>query len=153
MRLHHFTSRQHLPSILEDGLLRPTESNVGTLYPVAGFPSGLHAGPEVVWLLDSETVDHGHGLVLPQMPGVAHDVDKTEVRITVDVPAIRWLDWEWADRMEPRWRAVMTESAGGIEAVQHWYVLPAPIRRTRWREIAIRDIFGDYIPIPIELPE
>lgn len=132
---YHFTSTHHLKAILDAGRLNPTESNVGS--PIPGWePRGAHVGPDVVWLLDTpELGGHPHGLVVPDDSRLRSLYDKTEVRFTVDVPAIRWLDWEPAQCMHPEWKTVMIESAGGMDAVHHWYVFPAPIRANRWKEI------------------
>jgi hypothetical protein len=97
MTFYHFTCEEHLEAIGSSGVLWPTESNVGSGVP-AWEPCGVHLGPDVVWLLDVPTLEYPHGL-----QGGAFD--KTAVRITVGVPAIRWLDWAWTAQMHPVWRA------------------------------------------------
>lgn len=71
MAFHHYTSTVHLPSILGEGVLRPTESNVGSP------TQGAHVGPDVVWLLDEDLPSANHGLA-------GSVTNKFEVRITVD---------------------------------------------------------------------
>lgn len=131
-QFHHFTSIRHSLSILSSGVLLPTESNVGSPSPDMG-PYGANYGPPVVWLLDTTDTTLGHGLT----PAVE---DKTAVRITVDVPAIRWLDWGPASRMNLEWRKYFIRSGGGPEAMRHWYVWPAPIMKDRWTEVAVNGI-------------
>ena len=111
-------------SILRDGVIRTTESNVGSPTPKRQ-PYGEHVGPDVVWLLDElpATLEHmHHGL----------NVEKQGYVFEVNVPAIRWLDWTWAAAMNPDWRADLIASGGGMEDAEHWYVFPAPIKRPLW---------------------
>lgn len=130
---YHFTSTQHLPFILEDGMLRPGESNIGSIMP-GQHPFGEHYGPDVVWLLD--TPERPSTGLTEVNHGLAHDsLDKTAVRFTVNVPAIHWKSWLPAVEMHPKWRAALLLAAGGEDAADHWYVLPAPIRDKRWVEV------------------
>ena len=111
MRVYHFTSAERFPRILADGGLRKTESNVSMRIP--------HAGPDVVWLLDTPDLDgFDHGL------GNAR-YDKTEIVIEAEVPdkfVRRWLDWAQAQAIEERWLTAMIFSGGGLEAAGHWLV-------------------------------
>jgi hypothetical protein len=127
VRLYHYTSRRHLPLILRDGFLRPTESNVSA--------NREHAGPDVVWLLDRPLADApgSHGLN-------GASVDKTEVRFTVDLPprvATRWLDWRHQKGMDPMWRATIIRTGGGLAAAKRWYVVPRAIPREEWADVSI----------------
>lgn len=129
MKLYHFTCQEHLASIRRSGQLHPTESNVGS--PVYHQPPfGSRRGPDVVWLLDTASLDGiGHGL-----HGSIYD--KTAIRITVDLPRpIKWTDWEWTGLMHPDWYGHLVEAGGGTAAVEHWYVWPATIRRRHWVSI------------------
>lgn len=121
---YHFTSRLHMVHIQAAGLIRTTESNVGSPDP-RHTPHGQHVGPDVVWLLDTPEAAFDHGL-----RGSA--VDKTAVYVAVDVPAIRWLDWGPAAAMDPRWRRTLIERGGGPTAAERWFVWPASIPRVRW---------------------
>ena len=126
MRLYHFTSMVHLPSIIEAGVLRTTESN-GDIR-----PGHEHALPDVVWLLDVPTLDGlSHGLA-----GSA--VDKTAVRFTVDVPRARverWSDWAKRNKVDDLTRAVLVEAGGGWEAAKHWWITERAIPSRQWRAI------------------
>lgn len=134
---HHFTSTSHLRAILTDRALLPSESNIGSPR------EGAHVGPDVVWLLDEATPTHGHGLEHSTL-------DKTGVRFSVEVPAIRWTDWQWASRMDPRWKESILATGGGTEAAGHWYVWPAVIPSRLWSEVALRQDDGTYLPLPAE---
>lgn len=124
MILYHFTSLYHLPKIEADGVIRPTESNFSRTTP--------NAGPPVVWLTD-----------LPDMGDVSHGLegslyDKKQVRIAVNVPAIRWLDWPPAlSKMPGDVRDSLIHWGGGMEAAVHWFVLPGRIPASRWGDIHI----------------
>lgn len=128
MILYHFTSAFHLPFIEAANEIRVTESNIGS--PLAGFPPvGAHRGPDVVWLLDDPDPALGHGLT-------GASVDKTAVRITVDIPdAVKWTTWRETKRMHPAWRRRFVRAGGGSLAADHWYIATAPIKRDRWVEI------------------
>jgi hypothetical protein len=118
MTFFHFTHAVHLPTILETGYLKTTESNVSF--------SVDNAGPQVVWLLDQAepewSEDMAHGLY----PA------KRQIRFEVDVPAIKWTNWVPAAQMSRIDRAVLIKGGGGIEAAEHWYVFPARIFARRW---------------------
>ena len=125
MNYYHYTSRLHLPAIEREGVIRTTESNFDATLP--------HAAPDVVWLLDTQTVEHGHGL----------GEVKTDIRITVDVPAVQWLDWGYTYRMEPWWRAAFIEAGGGFAAADHWYVYSNSIPRSQWIKVEqVAPVFG-----------
>jgi hypothetical protein len=119
--LYHFTSTTHLPRILRTEYLKTVESNIAA-------PPYAHVGPDVVWLLDTPTCDYPHGLL-------KSSVDKQEIRFTVDVPGIRWLDWPPVAKMELDWRRALLKAAGGEDAAAHWYVYPRRIPAKRWVEI------------------
>lgn len=126
---YHFTCRENFRGILSSEVLLTTESNVGS--PIPDWkPFGANYGPPVVWLLDTPEINFDHGL----SGGV---FDKTTVRIAVDVPAIRWLDWEPASRMHYKWKKSFIKTGGGQEAASHWYVWPLPIKKNHWVEILV----------------
>lgn len=133
MTLYHFTSEVALLGIEAHGLILPTESNVGSTSPSMP-PEGEGVGPDVVWLLDSPERPSNHSnRVNHGLFGTV--VDKTAVRIEVDVPAIRWRDWAPAQQMHPTWRELLVKASGGVEASDHWYVFPSAIPRSRWVSI------------------
>lgn len=113
----HWTAAERVPQILGSGFIAPTESNLDLIIP--------NAGPPVVWLLPPE-VDPGTG----DQHGLS-DLKRTGW-IDVDVPAIRWLDWELTADMDPDWKRGMIAVAGGQEAAEQWYVWPGPIYSRRF---------------------
>lgn len=120
----HFTSHDHLLSIIKDEAIRPTESNISAFT--------AHAGPDVVWLLDGpNALDAPHGLI-----GSNHE--KREAYIEVKVPAIPWVDWTWTAKMDNYWRNAMIQTGGGEAAVSRWYVWPSVIDADRWVSIKTR---------------
>lgn len=121
MTFRHYTSLERLPTIVAAGVITPTESNVDMLKE--------HAGPDVVWLLNGPIDDRSHGLT-----GSIHD--KRAAFIEVDVPALRWFDWEWTHRMRPEWRDALIRQGGGPDAAARWYIWPAAIHRRRWVKIS-----------------
>ena len=114
MSYWHFTSLMHAEDILQQGVILPTESNVSF--------TDDHHGPDVVWLLDTPTVQFSHGLT----------EHKTAARFEVEVPAIKWTEWEWTSRMEDWVRRALVKSGGGEEAADHWFIWPAGIHRRNW---------------------
>jgi hypothetical protein len=119
VRLYHFTSPERLTAILAEGVIRTTESNIGSGRPDLP-PCGDHVGPDVVWLTDRQEPD-ARGLALDlQIDGT----DKTGVRITVEVPdAEHWPAFATAYGMNATWRRAMEED----RAPQTWWVVARPI--------------------------
>lgn len=117
MILRHWTYARRVPAILAEGVIWPTESNVSF--------TEANAGPTVVWLMPPD-VDPGEGDEHGLMPS------KRTGWIDVDVPAIRWRDWEWTARMSPRDLDLLVKAGGGDECADQWYVYPAPIRAKRF---------------------
>lgn len=132
MRLWHFTSVLHLPLIIEDGFLKPTETN---LHPVID-----HDGPDAVWFLDGPDLGGVlHGLT----DGLPGDImpDKTQVRFEVEVPAarvIRWLPWAEAQGIDSRWRDVLMDAAGGREGAERWCVVFRKVPAYMWQKVEVK---------------
>jgi hypothetical protein len=59
------------------------------------------------------------------------------VRIQVDVPAVRWVDWEWTQRMSRSWRDAFIDARGGVRAATRWYVHPAAIPHVSWLSVIV----------------
>ena len=122
-KLYHYTAREHLPSIMAEGVLRTTESNLDF--------RRADAGPRVVWLLDTPTAtDASHGL--------SYSVyDKTAVRIEVrPQKAVRWAEWAKSQPAYDRTTAaVLARTGGGPEAAAHWWVSESPIPSSEWVEV------------------
>lgn len=123
MIFHHFTSEFHLGLITAAGLINATESNIGS-----GRrdwrPFGEHVGPDVVWLTDDPDPDEDQSFR-------GSLLNKTAVRLDVDVDAIKWTTWGPAKRMHRDWRRALVLAAGGRHVTDHWWVHPGPISTTR----------------------
>ncbi len=121
MKLYHFTARHHLPAIRAAGVLKVTESNMSK--------RREHAGPDVVWLTSNpEPAAHTWK--------VGSIVDKTEVRITVEVPkraAHRWREWARRRGIDREWMRVLA-SVGGSGS---WYVVERPIPEAEWVAVEV----------------
>jgi hypothetical protein len=151
MLAYHFTSRLHIPKIIASGVLRRTESNASGSVP--------HAGPDVVWLLDTPDLgNYSHGLneaAMRQGLGLgavpAGRPDKTEYRFTVEASdrwTKRWVDWAPLN-VEPDWADIMVRLAGGWEAAEHWLISFAPIPHTRW--MALENVHtGEAVPLTVK---
>src|SRR5690349_14561976 len=108
MRLWHFTSAAHLRHIMDDGVLRVTESNIGApddaarLFPGQAFRRvGEHVGPDVVWFVNVPEPKFGNMLLNDHTT-----VDKRLVRFTCDVPDIDvwwWPEWSREQGIDRLW--------------------------------------------------
>lgn len=133
MRLYHFTSKHHLPSIEQEGVLRVTDPNLFRTGPSPVTPDAEVRGQQVVWLLD-EPEAGGSG----QANGLYQA--KREVRIVVEVDdARRWLDWLSVRKHDSEWVRIITRQGGGPSRAKHWYVVARPIPREQWLAI---DVLG-----------
>ncbi|MGP5641029.1 hypothetical protein ACTXPS_16505 [Brachybacterium tyrofermentans] len=137
LTLHHFTSPEHLPLILEAGFLKVTESNISF--------KREHAGPDVVWLTTHETADAGLGLQAGAFGALAND--KTAIRFTVEVDSRqihKWRIWAAAHGSSAETVKRLSEVGGGSGS---WRVTERPIMSAQWTEI--RDMrTGEQIPFP-----
>ena len=123
MKLWHYTSKTHLPWIEESGFLKTTESNLHS--EIENY------GPQVVWLLDTPDLEGSHGLY-------GGPVDKTAVRIEVDVPdhwTRYWLEWSKGQGISQYWQDIMVAAGGGQECAAHWVVTFRTIKKDRWVDI------------------
>lgn len=123
MKLYHYTSLFHLPQILEDGYLSVTESN-------ASF-SRTHAAPDVVWLTANPSSSKEASLR-------GSCVDKTQVRIEVDVDAVRYRRWAQKHNVAPE--VVRRLNKTGGDQANNWYVTERQVQRESWNRIEI------YVP-------
>ncbi len=127
MILYHYTCPcdHHLGSILDDGLLRTTESHIGSDRPDV-LPYGEHVGPDVVWLTSSKRPIRGLGLTTPAASG---GCDKTAVRFVVDLDdAHHWPAWSKLEGISLRWRRVFEQ----YQYPDLWYVVERPIPKSEW---------------------
>lgn len=121
MKLYHYTSTLHLPFIQEDGFIKTVESNLSM--------TEANLGPDVVWLTTRYSRRYQRWAALSA-------VDKTQVRITVNVEDAQW--WpKWARRqgITKTWYDAL-DAAGGYTA-EEWYVVPRPIPQSEWLEIEV----------------
>lgn len=110
MQLYHYTRKEWADSIVRDGVILPTESNVRLDRP--------HAGPDVVWLTatDDWSVDHG---------GQSEWNGKLECRFVVEVDdAMRWTSWCIKENVSNRIQRGMRASAADWP---NFYVVERPI--------------------------
>ena len=135
MRLYHFTApaaRSHLGSILREGWIRTTESNVSL--------EREHAGPDVVWLT-TDGAPEAHAGWAVGLPGPI-DGAKTWARLTVDVnDAVPWKDFATQHAMKRRDREALTAFGDG----DSWWVALRPIPRKEWAELQIA--LPDHYPL------
>jgi len=131
MRLYHFTCREHLPAILEAGLLKVTESNISD--------SREHKGPDVVWLTDDPDPDRHEGwahAVKVDSAGRRTLISKTTARFTVEVPnheVHHWPTWSRQQGIRNMWYRRLAV-AGDPE---RWWVVTRPIPSDEWVEVGI----------------
>ncbi|MCJ0868119.1 hypothetical protein [Streptomyces sp. AP-93] len=126
--LYHYTLVFHLPQILRSGYINVTESNIS-----AGRE---HAGPDVVWLTAANTADRSGGWY------TGSHVDKTAVRITVDVPereVYRWTEWAPRHGCSARTMAALRRVKGG----NSWRVVARRVQCEEWKEIVVSRGFKD----------
>lgn len=146
MRLHHFTARDHLESILKEGRLRVTESNLSD--------RRTHAGPDVVWLTDEPSPDSAawaEALYVDRFGRVARvdPAGKLAIRITVDVPdAVHWPAWARSHGIRNMWYRKLAVAGGDPK---RWWVVERPIWRDEWVSIVDMNT-GDELLHDVDQP-
>ena len=110
--LYHFTSRFHLPFILETGYLTLTTSNFN-LEKADLFP--------VVWLTSSQTPENMGLLFDANMP---EDLNKTHIRFTIfkEPYMVLWDEWSAKKGMDKKMKQYLINSASAKETYKTWYV-------------------------------
>lgn len=129
VNLYHFTCREHLSSILNDGFLETTD----------GVISQTQSKPMVVWLTTSPDAGEGLGLQLQ------NNTDKRAIRFEVRVPksvAKKWREWALANRSDPEFMKKLSSIGGGSST---WRVVQRRILRSEWVRVTDMDS-GDDIP-------
>ena len=133
MKLYHFTSRHHLPRILEAGFLRPTESNITW--------HAENVAPDVVWLYDTDDIRPSRMLIGSRRlddGSTLHDVDKSEVCIEVEVDdAERWEPWAVRHGINRRWRKGLIAAGDGRHG--SWWVVERLIFKSEWVSVGATD--------------
>lgn len=105
--LYHYTTSKWVASIIEDGFLKLTESNLKDLRKsnwdqVAYNQGTLKLYRPVVWMTDLDTPDsHNLGLISP--------VDKCEVKITIKKQQHfkKWLVWSRKNNINKEWALIL----------------------------------------------
>jgi len=124
MILYHYTSSLHMPSIQYEGMIRTTESNIGS--PIPSMPPyGDHYGPDVVWLTNRPDVS---------TTAVNAMGPKGDVCITVNVSGLyihHWPKWAREQGINEDWYDVL---ANGFDP-ESWYISTRPIPITEWMSI------------------
>lgn len=133
--LYHFTAptTTHLGSILAEGEIRTTESNLSL--------ERHDAGPRVVWLTTSEDLADASW----QGPDPGHE-PKEGARLAVAVEDARpWREWATEHGMDAADMDDLASSGGDPET---WWIVAHPIRRYAIRELLIRPtvLGGKAIP-------
>jgi len=108
--MYHYTSTYHLPMILEDGFLKPTESNLR---------ADIENVKNVVWLTDLyEPTPYGLGLV-------GSIVDKSEIRITITRSKKYkfWKVWSRQNKINKEWAKILEKDRNP----NNWYISEKPI--------------------------
>jgi hypothetical protein len=120
--LHHYTApvTSHLGSILQEGWVRTTESNLSAVR--------SHAGPDVVWLTDSTDPKAQAWATGSAPPG--DPVLKSAAVLVVELPAesvFHWPGWSKEQGIEPTIYEGLADTGGDPAS---WWVTTRPI--TRW---------------------
>lgn len=136
----HYTAAHdsHLGSILREGVIRTTESNVSL--------SVEHAGPRVVWLLDEPLRDgENHGLTHRSLGGVKMAV---EIAVLLPVREVHaWRAWATESGSDAATRRTLAMTGGGWAQAARWRVIERPIPRSEWRHLRFRES-GEVIDVP-----
>jgi hypothetical protein len=123
--LYHFTAptTSHLGSILRDGIIRPTESNLSL--------DETHAGPDAVWLTSNPDPEANAGWANGRL--------KTAARLTVEIQdAQHWPTWSRA-------HGITDEAYDGLASVgdpEEWWISERPIRAFKIVALAFQRIEG-----------
>lgn len=122
--MYHYTSSYHWPAIDQAGYLAVTDPNIS----IEG------TGPGVVWLTDVEELTPGDPDAKWARGSI---VDKTEVRITVEVAdATPWAKFAREHHVEVWWYDALARSGGDPE---RWFVVARAIPRSEWTEVRVRE--------------
>jgi len=122
MKLYHFTSIYHLATIMEDGFIKTTESNADFLID--------HAETDVVWLTSNKNPQSEISLE-------GSIVDKKQVRLTVNINAIQYLQWAKKNNVDD-FTIHMLDSTGGGQA-RKWFVVERPVLQSEWVMVELFD--------------
>lgn len=128
--LYHYTCKRWLTSIMNDGFLRLTESNLLDMrkpentthleaYNKGDRSADAYLYKPVVWLTDKEEPDE-YGL------GLHSTVDKTEIKITVKkMPYFKkWKEWSKANGINKEWAQALSRGRD----TNSWWVSPVRVR-------------------------
>ena len=130
MLFYHFTCRHHIPSIIRQGVIKTTESNIHKKF--------VHYGPDVVWLTNNKLfkqicLDFAHKNLVSSE--VLAKYDKHAIRISIDIDdAQHWPAWSRSHKIQKGWYRALAKFGDP----QSWYVVERCITQDDW--IIIEDV-------------
>ncbi len=134
MRLYHFTSEMHMPSIMAYGVLRTTGANLDE--------HDYYKGPRVLWTTTDPEPSGKHGLNTQ-----CSMTDKEAVRFTVDIPDAEVFAWEpWADAhgIDPQWKSTLAKLSGGPDVTDTWRLCGSEVPCSMWVKVENLRTGADY---------
>lgn len=162
MILYHFTARERLASIMQNGLttgdvpVDPSQPGLNAVWLTTDSTGAQHGlgEPRLMAEAEREAISSLRGVMPP--PGERW-LDKREVRITAFVrPGDRRLrDWlPWArKRLDPQWLRALNDAGGGVRVARTWKLYFGVIPTTHFRAVHLRQTGGMWDIVPTQKHE